>query len=122
MPRAKGDRPDVIPDGCTNFAFLGQFADTPRDTVFTTEYSVRTAMEAVYGLLGVDRGVPEVWGSVYDIRELLYSSVKLMDGKSPLEINLGPLNKLKRPILKKIQGTVIEKVLRDHDIIKEGML
>ena len=27
-----------------------------------TEYSVRTAMEAVYGLLGVDRGVPEVWG------------------------------------------------------------
>ncbi len=122
MPRAKGDRPDVIPDGCTNFAFLGQFADTPRDTVFTTEYSVRTAMEAVYGLLGVDRGVPEVWGSVYDIRELLDSSVKLMDGKSPLEINLGPLNKLKRPILKKIQGTVIEKVLRDHDIIKEGML
>ena len=70
MPRAKGDRPDVIPDGCVNFAFLGQFADTPRDTVFTTEYSVRTAMEAVYGLLGVDRGVPEVWGSVYDIREL----------------------------------------------------
>ena len=122
MPRAKGDRPDVIPDGCTNFAFLGQFADTPRDTVFTTEYSVRTAMEAVYGLLGVDRGVPEVWGSVYDIRELLDSSVKLMDGKSPLEINLGPLNKLRRPILKKIQGTVIEKVLRDHDIIKEGML
>ena len=70
MPRAKGDRPDVIPDGCVNFAFLGQFADTPRDTVFTTEYSVRTAMEAVYGLLGVDRGIPEVWGSVYDIREL----------------------------------------------------
>ena len=55
MPRTKGDRPDVIPDGCVNFAFLGQFAETPRDTVFTTEYSVRTAMEAVYGLLKVDR-------------------------------------------------------------------
>ena len=96
MPRTKGDRPDVIPDGCVNFAFLGQFADTPRDTVFTTEYSVRTAMEAVYGLLGVDRGVPEVWGSVYDVRELLDSSVKLMDGKSPLEIQLpGPLNALR---------------------------
>ena len=80
MPRTKGDRPDVIPDGCVNFAFLGQFADTPRDTVFTTEYSVRTAMEAVYGLLGVDRGVPEVWGSVYDVRELLDSSVKA-DGR-----------------------------------------
>ena len=34
MPRTKGDRPDVIPDGCVNFAFLGQFAETPRDTVF----------------------------------------------------------------------------------------
>lgn len=44
-------------------------------------------MEAVYGLFGVDRGVPEVWGSVYDIRELLDSSVKLMDGKSPLRSN-----------------------------------
>ena len=123
MPRAKGDRPDVIPDGCVNFAFLGQFADTPRDTVFTTEYSVRTAMEAVYGLLGVDRGVPEVWGSVYDIRELLDSSVKLMDGKSPLEIELpGPLNALKKPLLHVIKGTVIEKVLRDHDVIKDGMM
>ena len=123
MPRTKGDRPDVIPDGCVNFAFLGQFAETPRDTVFTTEYSVRTAMEAVYGLLGVDRGVPEVWGSVYDIRELLDSSVKLMDGKSPLEISLpGPLNALKKPLLRVVKGTVIEKVLRDHNVIKEGMI
>ena len=119
MPRRKGDRPDVIPDGCVNFAFLGQFAETPRDTIFTTEYSVRTAMEAVYGLLGVDRGVPEVWGSVYDIRELLDSTVKLMDGKSPLDIELpGPLNALKLPLLKAIKGTVIEKLLEDHDIIQ----
>ena len=106
-----------------NFAFLGQFADTPRDTVFTTEYSVRTAMEAVYGLLGVDRDVPEVWGSVYDVRELLDSSVKLMDGKSPLEIELpGPLNVLKKPLLRVVKGTVVEKLLRDHDVIKDGML
>ena len=123
MPRTKGDRPDVIPDGCVNFAFLGQFTETPRDTVFTTEYSVRTAMEAVYGLLGVDRGVPEVWASVYDIRELLESSVKLMDGKSPLEIELpGPLNALEKPILHVVKGTVIEKLLRDHNVLKEGMI
>ena len=71
----------------------------------------------------MDRGVPEVWGSVYDVRELLDSSVKLMDGKSPLEIELpGPLNLIKKPLLRKIQGTVIEKVLRDHDVIKDGML
>ena len=123
MPRAKGDRPDVIPDGCVNFAFLGQFAETPRDTIFTTEYSVRTAMEAVYGLMGVDRGVPEVWGSVYDVRELLDASVKLMDGRSPLEIELpGPLNLVKKPLLKAIKGTLVEKVLRDHDVIKDYML
>ena len=122
MPRTKGDRPDVIPDGCVNFAFLGQFTETPRDTVFTTEYSVRTAMEAVYGLLGVDRGVPEVWGSVYDVRELLDSSVKLMDGKSPLQMDLGPLNVIKKPLVGKIKGTVIEKLLRDHDVLRDGML
>ena len=60
MPRRAGDRPDVIPDGSVNAAFLGQFAETPRDTIFTTEYSVRTAMEAVYGLCGVDRGAPRL--------------------------------------------------------------
>lgn len=80
MPRAAGDRPDVVPDGAVNFAFLGQFAETPRDTIFTTEYSMRTGMEAVYTLLGVDRGVPEVWGSVYDVRNLLNATVKLRDG------------------------------------------
>lgn len=78
-------------------------------------------MEAVYGLLGVDRGVPEVWGSVYDVRDLLDSSVKLMDGKSPLEIDLGPFNGIKKVVLKKIKGTVIEKVLKDHDVIKDYM-
>ena len=121
MPRTKGDRPDVIPDGCVNFAFLGQFAQTPRDTVFTTEYSVRTAMEAVYGLLGVDRGVPEVWGSVYDIRDLLDASVKLMDGKSPLEIRLpGPLDALKKPLLRLIERTAVEKLLREHSILPKA--
>ena len=123
MPRRKGDRPDVIPDGCVNFAFLGQFAETPRDTIFTTEYSVRTAMEAVYGLLGVDRGVPEVWGSVYDIRDLLDSTVKLMDGKSPLDMELPmTLEAVKKKVLKAIQGTIIEDLLREHDILRDGML
>ena len=122
MPRRKCDRPDVIPDGCVNAAFLGQFAETPRDTIFTTEYSVRTAMEAVYGLCAVDRGVPEVWGSVYDVRALLDSSVKLMDGKSPLEIDLpAPLNAIKKGIIKAIKGTDIEKVLRDHNVLKDYM-
>lgn len=123
MPRRAGDRPDVIPDGSVNASFLGQFAETPRDTIFTTEYSVRTAMEAVYGLCGVDRGVPEVWGSVYDVRELLDSTVKLMDGKSPLEMKLPmPFEMMKKPLLKKIDRTIVGKLLRDHDVLKDWML
>ena len=76
-----------------NFAFLGQFAETPRDTIFTTEYSMRTGMEAVYTLLNVDRGVPEVWGSVYDVRDLLDATVKLRDGKKPIDMEHEPRGK-----------------------------
>lgn len=80
-PRAHGDRPLVVPEGSVNIAFVGQYAETPRDTVFTTEYSIRTAMEAVYTLCNVDRGVPEVWGSIFDVRELIKAGVKMNDGK-----------------------------------------
>ena len=38
MPRTAGDRPDIVPQGAVNFAFIGQFAETVRDTIFTTEY------------------------------------------------------------------------------------
>ena len=33
--------PLVVPAGAENFAFLGEFVETPEDTVFTTEYAVR---------------------------------------------------------------------------------
>ena len=118
MPRAYGDRPDVVPQGAENFAFLGQFAETKRDTIFTTEYSIRTAMEAVYTLLDIDRGVPEVWGSVYDIRDLLYASVQLRDGKKATEMELGPKEKLViEEVLNKIHGTDIEKLLKEYKVI-----
>ena len=78
-------------------------------------------MEAVYGLCGVDRAVPEVWGSTYDIRELVESSVRLMDGKSPLDMELPkPLNMVKNAVLKKIKGTDIEKLLKEHGVLNEG--
>jgi len=118
MPRTKGDRPKVVPDGCINFAFIGQFADTVRDTVFTTEYSVRTAMEAVYTLLDVDRGVPEVFGSCYDIRVLLDSTSKMMDGKKLIDMKLPfILNLIDKKALKKISGTVIEDLLKRYNVI-----
>ncbi len=48
-----GDRPLVVPHQSQNLAFIGNFQEQSRDTVFTTEYSVRTAMEAVYQLLNI---------------------------------------------------------------------
>ncbi|SEM41718.1 oleate hydratase [Nonomuraea pusilla] len=81
MPRHAGDRPDVVPEGAVNFAFIGQFAESSRDCIFTTEYSVRTPMEAVYTLLNIERGVPEVFGSTYDIRTLLAAASHLRDGQ-----------------------------------------
>ena len=118
MPRAYGDRPAVVPDGSVNFAFIGQFAETPRDTIFTTEYSMRTGMEAVYTLLNVDRGVPEVWGSVYDVRDLLNSTVQLRDGKkiTDMELSFGEKLVLKKA-LEKIKNTDIEKLLKAHNVI-----
>lgn len=85
MPRRAGDRPDVVPSGAQNFAFIGQFAETSRDCIFTTEYAVRTGMEAAYTLLGVERGVPEVFNSTYDVRTLLEATARLRDG-DPLHV------------------------------------
>ena len=120
MPRNVTDRPKVVPNKAVNFAFLGQFAETERDTIFTTEYSIRTAMVAVYTLLNIDRGVPEVWGSTYDIRDLLNATVKLRDGKPITEMNLGLKEKIAlKEVLKQIKGTDIEKILKQYNVIKE---
>ena len=118
MPRSAGDRPDVVPKGAVNFAFIGQFAETARDTIFTTEYSMRTGMEAVYTLLNVDRGVPEVWGSTYDIRDLLNATIKLRDDKPLTEMHLGFAEKIAlKKVLEKLHGTDIEKLLKEYHVI-----
>ena len=118
MPREKGDRPNIVPDGAVNFAFLGQFAETARDTIFTTEYSIRTGMEAVYSLLDIDRGVPEVWGSTYDVRDLVNASVALRDGRKITDMDLGVVEKLAlKELLKKVRGTDVEKLLAEHGAI-----
>ena len=119
QPRKNEDRPLVVPKGAVNFAFIGQFAETPRDTIFTTEYSIRTGMEAVYTLLDVDRGVPEVWGSKYDVRELLKAVYYAIDKKPITEFPLSFMEKEALKIaLKKVKGTDIELLLKDSGLIK----
>ena len=118
MPRAYGDRPKVVPDGAVNFAFLGQFAETPRDTIFTTEYSMRTGMESVYTLLNVDRGVPEVWGSKYDVRELLRACYYAIDKKPITDVKLSFMEKqLLHTVMKKVKGTDVELLLKESGLI-----
>ena len=119
QPRKYEDRPKVVPDGAVNFAFLGQFAETPRDTIFTTEYSIRTGMESVYTLLDIDRGVPEVWGSKYDVRELLRACYYAIDKKPLEEIDLSLKERLMlSTVLKKIEGTDLEILLKESGLIE----
>lgn len=120
MPRAAGDRPNVVPEGAANFAFIGQFAETVRDTIFTVEYSVRTAMEAVYTLLDVDRGVPEVFASVYDVRVLLESTSKLMDGRQPLEVLMPTLLTAFLYIKEKAANNVVIDLLKKYNILPKA--
>ncbi|MBF5008693.1 oleate hydratase [Burkholderia pseudomultivorans] len=64
--REPSDRPPVIPRGAKNFALLGQYVEIPQDVVFTVEYSVRGAMHAVYGLLGLKHEIPGIYHGITD--------------------------------------------------------
>jgi len=79
MPRKIADRPKIVPDGCTNLAFIGQYVETPEDAVFTVETSVRTAMQAVHALTNVDKDPIEVAPTFYDMRCVLALVKKFAD-------------------------------------------
>ncbi|MDF3342031.1 oleate hydratase [Mycolicibacterium septicum] len=114
MPRQAGDRPNVVPVGAVNFAFIGQFAETTRDCIFTTEYSVRTGMEAAYQLLGIERGVPEVFNSTYDVRKLIAGTVHLRDGK---EVELPIPEIIRKRVIGKVTDNEIGELLAEYGLI-----
>ncbi|WP_135451427.1 oleate hydratase [Mycobacterium sp. DL99] len=114
MPRQAGDRPAVVPQGAVNFAFIGQFAETTRDCIFTTEYSVRTGMEAAYQLLGVERGVPEVFNSTYDVRKLISGTVHLRDGK---EVDLPIPEIIRKRVIGKVTDNEVGELLAEYGLI-----
>ena len=119
QPREEKDRPLVVPKESINFAFIGQFAETPRDTIFTTEYSIRTGMEAVYTLLKIDRAVPEVWGSKYDVRELLRACYYAVDKNSVESLPLTFAEKqFIKVIEKKVKDTDLEILLKESGLFK----
>lgn len=118
MARKDGDRPLVVPECSKNFAFIGEFVETPTDCVFTTEYAVRTGMEAVYTLLELDRGVPEVFASAYDVRVLFQATATLLDGRKLTDVKLPVVQKIAlNKVLKMMSGTVVEDMLKENHLI-----
>ena len=86
MPRTASDRPKVVPDGCTNLALMGQFVEVPGDVVFTIETSVRTPLQAVYQLTGLDKEVIEVNPAQFDMRYFV-ERIKKFLGTSQIKLN-----------------------------------
>ena len=76
--RKPSDRPEVVPAGSTNLAFIGQFAEIPEDTVFTVEYSARTAATAVYTLLNIDKEPPAIYKGKHHIGVLWDAAFALL--------------------------------------------
>ncbi len=79
LRRDESDRPQVVPEGSKNLAFIGQFCELPEDVVFTVEYSIRSARTAVYSLLGLNRTPPAVYKGSHDPRVLLNAFLTLHD-------------------------------------------
>jgi oleate hydratase len=63
-PRRIADRPQVVPQGSTNLALLGQFVEIPDDCVFLVDYSTRSAQIGVYRLLNVKKPVTPVYTGI----------------------------------------------------------
>lgn len=100
MPRrSSGDRPEVIPAGSTNLAFIGQYVEIPGDVVFTVETSVRTAMVAAYGLLKLDKPVTPLFTGQNDIRIIVACTKKMLGVEKITLKDLPPINPLKLPAM-----------------------
>jgi oleate hydratase len=85
MPRRIADRPQVIPEGCVNLAFIGQFVETPADVSFTVDSSVRTAMIAAYGLTGLKKPTIPMYEPLFDLR-VIAKSLEMASGSDSISL------------------------------------
>ncbi len=105
MPRKIGDRPKVIPEGCVNLAFMGQFVELPLDVVFTVETSVRTALMAVWGLTGLQKPMIPVYEPAYDVR-VVAANLKASLGIERLSLSALPQILRSGPSIKRIASFI----------------
>ena len=119
MLREPGDRPLVVPNGSKNLAFIGNFSETERDTrISLLNILSERLWKLVYQLLNVERGVPEVFASAYDIRTLADAIYYLSDKQKLTEADLPFVKrKLVDAAIKKTQHTYIEEILKEANLI-----
>ena len=70
--------------------------------------------EAVYTLLNIERGVPEVFNSTYDIRSLLAATGRLRDGE---ELSIPGPAFIRKLLLHKLEGTQIGDLLQEFHLL-----
>jgi len=71
-------------------------------------------MEAAYQLLQIERGVPEVFNSTYDVRTLLAATSWLRDGK---ELSVPGPGILRQRLIGKLETTEIGELLEQANLI-----
>lgn len=77
---------------------------------------MRTPMEAVYTLLDIERGVPEVFNSTYDVRALFHAVNRMRDN-TPYEIPGGPL--ARKFAHHHIENNVVSQLLEQYGLIEK---
>lgn len=80
LPRKRGDRPRVVPEGATNLGLIGQYVEVEEDIAFTIEYSARSAWRAIHALTGKGPAPPPVYQAEYDPGALLKALEVLVGG------------------------------------------
>ncbi|MFC1419291.1 hypothetical protein [Streptacidiphilus cavernicola] len=91
-------------------------AGADRKTAWFVGAGLASLAGAAYRLLGVERGVPEVHASTYDLRALLAAASRLRDGA---ELSLPGPEFLRRRVLHRLEETQIGALLAEYDLLKE---
>ena len=82
----------------------------------TTGHCIR--MEAVYTLLELDRGLPEVFASCYDTRVFLRATAALLDGRKITDMELPFVQRVAlKKGLKMIEGTILSDMLKENGLV-----
>ncbi len=118
MPRAIGDRPDVVPERrCQLRVPRPVCRDAARHHL---HHRVFHAHRYGGGLHPAERRPRRArgLGQRYDIRCLLDATVKLRDGRKLTDMEMPLVGKLAlKEALRKIEGTEVEKLLKEYNVI-----